>query len=97
MTPITTILTARLAMTAALAVGALTGPNSEAHAVSAGVKFACASDYFSYCSQHAIGSPGVRQCFRANGSSLSKRCVNALVGAGEVSATEVARREAAAK
>jgi hypothetical protein len=32
---------------------------------------------------------------RANGLKLSQRCVNALVAAGEVSANEVARRQAA--
>jgi hypothetical protein len=97
MTPITTLITARAALTAFLALGAVAGPNSDAHAVSASVKFACAADYFSYCSQHSPSSPGVRQCFRANGASLSKRCVNALVAAGEVSKQEVSRREAAAK
>jgi hypothetical protein len=56
---------------------------------------ACAGDYFSYCSQHSPSSPGVRQCMRANGLKLSQRCVNALVAAGEVSANEVARRQAA--
>jgi hypothetical protein len=96
MTPLTTILTVRAALTAVLALAALAGPNSEAHAVSASVKLACASDYFAYCSQHSIGGPGVRQCMRANGTNLSKRCINALVAAGEVSAAEVARRTAAA-
>jgi hypothetical protein len=32
---------------------------------------------------------------RANGLRLSDRCVGALVAAGEVSASEVARRQAA--
>jgi hypothetical protein len=34
---------------------------------------------------------------RAVGNGLSKRCVNALVAAGEVSSAEVARRRGAAK
>ena len=67
---------------------------TEAGAVSARVKVACASDYFAYCRAHAVGSPGVRQCMRAAGPKLSKRCVNALVASGEVSAAEVSRREA---
>lgn len=67
---------------------------SEAGAVSARVKVACASDYFAYCREHAVGSPGLRQCMRAAGPKLSKRCVNALVSDGEVSPEEVARREA---
>jgi hypothetical protein len=95
MTPITSLLTARAAVTVFLALGTLAGGNSEAEAVSARVKMACAGDYFSYCSQHSPSSPAVRQCMRANGLKLSNRCVNALVAAGEVSATEVARRQAA--
>lgn len=78
-----------LAALAATAAGV-----SEAGAVSARVKVACASDYFAYCSQHAVGSPGLRQCMRVAGPKLSKRCVNALVSDGEVSQEEVARREA---
>lgn len=78
---------------ALVASGALA---SQANAVSLGVKLACASDYYSYCSQHGVGTPGVRQCMRANGPKLSGRCINALIGAGEVSRAEVERRRAAA-
>lgn len=97
MTPIASILTARAALTALIALGALAGDQGEAQAgsISARVKLACAGDYFSYCSQHSPTSPAVRQCMRANGLKLSGRCVNALVAAGEVSAEEVARRQAA--
>ena len=86
--------TFRTALAAAAAVLALAAPQ-QAAAVSLGVKMACASDYYSYCSQHAVGSPGVRKCMRANGHNLSNRCVNALVKAGEVSKSEVERRMAA--
>jgi len=95
MTPIISLLTTRAAVTAFLALGALTGNHSEAGAVNARVKMACAGDYFSYCSQHSPASPAVRQCMRTNGLKLSNRCVNALVAAGEVSAEEVSRRAAA--
>lgn len=95
MTPITTILTARAVFTLALAMGALAGANSEASAVNARVKLACAGDYFSFCSQHSPTSPAVRQCMRSHGLQLSKRCVSALISAGEVSAEEVSRRSAA--
>ncbi len=78
----------------ALAAAALAVSASEAGAVSGRVKLACASDYFAYCSQHPVNSPDVRQCMRANGEKLSKRCVNALVAEGEVSEAEVARRAA---
>lgn len=97
MTPITTVLTARAALTAILALGALGAESDDAAAVSMRVKMACAGDYFSFCSQHSPSSPGVRQCMRAHGLQLSKRCVSALVAAGEVSAEEVARRSASAK
>lgn len=95
MTPLTTLLTARAGLTVILALGALTGGHSDAGAVSARVKMACAGDYFSYCSQHSPTSPAVRQCMRANGLKLSNGCVSALVAAGEVSAEEVSRRQAA--
>lgn len=66
----------------------------EAAAASARVRIACASDYFAYCREHAPNSPGVRRCMRAAGPKLSKRCINALIGAGEVSEAEVSRRAA---
>ena len=92
MTPMTKTL--RTALAAAAAMIAVAAPQ-QAAAVSLGVKMACASDYYSYCSQHKVGSPAVRQCMRANGLKLSNRCVNALVKAGEVSKSEVERRMAA--
>lgn len=81
-----------LAAAAALAAATL---STQAGAVSLGVKMACAADYYAYCSQHAVGSPGVRQCMRANGARLSARCVNALVAAGEVSRSVVEKKLAA--
>ena len=61
------------------------------------VTMACASDYFAYCSQHPTEGPGVRQCMRAHGPQLSKRCLDALVAAGEVSKMEINRRSASAR
>ncbi len=61
---------------------------SQAFAVSSSVRNACMGDYLSYCSAHSPSSPGVRRCMRANGSKLSRRCVNALVKAGYVSKTQ---------
>jgi hypothetical protein len=95
MTPITTILATRVAVAGAVALGGLLLPSSEAGAVSARVKMACAGDYFSYCSQYSPGGPEVRQCMRANGLKLSKGCVAALIADGEVSKAEVARRASA--
>lgn len=84
----------RSALIPLAALAATAASVNEAGAVSARVKVACASDYFAYCRDHAVGSPGLRQCMRAAGPKLSKRCVNALVSDGEVSPEEVARREA---
>jgi hypothetical protein len=77
---------------AAVLTAALT---SQAGAVSLTVKLACANDYYAHCSQHSPGSIGVRKCMRAHGSQLSNQCINALIGAGEVSKAEVERRRAA--
>jgi hypothetical protein len=45
------------------------------------------------CSQHDPDSQGARKCMRANGPSLFKACLDALIAAGEVSREEVARRD----
>ncbi|MBX9924889.1 MAG: hypothetical protein K2Y05_00900 [Hyphomicrobiaceae bacterium] len=63
-------------------------------AVDARIASACAGDYLSLCSQHNPDSPGVRRCFKTNGSSLSSQCVNALVAAGEISKADVERKSA---
>jgi hypothetical protein len=70
---------------------------TQASAVSRAVKMACASDYFAHCSMHAVGSPGVRKCMRAVGPRLSPRCVSALVAAGEVSTSKIAKKKDHAK
>jgi hypothetical protein len=64
---------------------------TQAMAVSSSVKSACKSDYRAYCGQHNPDGAEVRTCMRTNSSKLSQRCVDALVAAGEVSQTEVAR------
>lgn len=84
----------RTIIAAAVALGTI-GISSQASAVSFAVKLACASDYYAYCSKHAPGSTGARRCMRANGSKLSSRCVNALVGAGMVSRAYVTSKRAA--
>ncbi|MFA5949272.1 MAG: hypothetical protein WC807_03205 [Hyphomicrobium sp.] len=94
MTPMTALLAARAALAAGLALSSVAFSANEAAATSLAVKMACASDYYSYCSQHSPSSPGVRQCMRANGSKLSKGCISALVAAGEVAKSEVERKVA---
>ena len=76
----------------AVGLGSLILLAADAGAVDGRVSWACAGDYFAYCSQHDPDGPGTRRCMRANGHKLSKACVNALVAAGEVSKREVARR-----
>lgn len=88
---------ARSAFAGVVLICAMAVPFSGAFAVSSAVRVACMSDYFAYCSRHEVGSSGLRQCMRSAGSKLSKRCINALVSAGEVSKTEVARRAAERK
>ncbi|MBR2536740.1 MAG: hypothetical protein IKE66_11780 [Hyphomicrobium sp.] len=55
-------------------------------------QLSCASDYYAYCSKHAVGSPGVRKCMNDNGPRLSNACINALISDGEISKEEVQRR-----
>ena len=83
---------ARAVATSAFALIGAATTASDAFAVSLGVQLACATDYFAHCSAYSPDSPQVRSCMRAVGNGLSRRCVRALVAAGEVSAAEVARR-----
>ena len=80
-------------LAAAITLGTVTF-SSQASAVSLSVQLACATDYYAYCSKHDPDGPGVRGCMRAAGPKLSNRCVNALIGAGEVSKAEVERQKA---
>ena len=69
-------------------------PVTDASAVSARVKFACANDYFAHCSQFKPDTPGVRTCMRQVGDGLSKRCINALAADGEVTDADKAQHVA---
>lgn len=89
--------TLRTLLSSAAVLGGLVALSPAAGAASASLTMACASDYLAYCSKHPTEGPGVRQCMRANGNRLSARCVEALIAAGEVSRSEVKRREAAAR
>ena len=44
----------------------------------------CTEDYLAYCKQHMPESTEVRYCMEAHRNELSKRCVQALMDAGEV-------------
>jgi hypothetical protein len=84
----------RSALIASVALGAAVFSTTEAGAVSSSVRFACAGDYLANCSSYAPNSPETRRCMRKVGYRLSKRCINALVAAGEVSQAEVSSKAA---
>lgn len=71
-----------------LAAVALAFSVSHASAVSLAVKLACKEDYFTHCSMHSPGSPGVRACMRAVGPRLSSGCIGALADAGMIKSTK---------
>ncbi len=87
----------RSALKAALVLAGLTLMTGNASALSLRVKLACASDYYAHCSSYSPGSPEVRQCMRSVGLGLSKTCVEALAGAGEMSSGDLAKYRAASK
>lgn len=80
------------AVTVVTVIGLHVGGASMASAASAAVEFACASDYLSHCSKFDPDSAAGRNCMSTHGNELSKRCINALVKAGEISKAEVDRR-----
>ncbi len=81
----------RLLITAAAIIGPF-AVASQAHAVSPAVQQACMNDYFRFCSHVDVGSRSLRRCMASKGPRLSRRCVNALVAAGEVSHRVIKRR-----
>ncbi len=58
--------------------------SASANAYSARVNSACERDYYRFCAKYSIGTPELRSCMIASRRSLSRRCVDALVAAGEV-------------
>jgi hypothetical protein len=63
------------------------------HTYSKAVQKACAKDYKAHCGQYGIETDALRLCMDRAGQRLTKTCVDALVGAGEVSKQEVERRK----
>ena len=69
-----------------------------AHAViTQRVKNACRSEYYAYCSAHAVPSPGLRSCMRGVQDQLSQGCLKELVAAGEVSKADIRKYSARQK
>lgn len=82
-----------LALAAGLASTVLLAASGGAAlAQSARVKAACSGDYGRFCPSYPVGSSQLRQCMRANGKSLSRDCVDALVDDGEIKRSEVKSR-----
>lgn len=69
---------------------------SGANAYGPKVRKFCANDYFDNCNLHKLGTPELKACMRKAGPNLTPNCINALIAEGEVSASEVERRRAAA-
>lgn len=70
------------AVVTAVGLSAITA--APAHAVPRKVRRACRSDYKSLCPRYKVGTSRMRSCMRANGSSLSWRCYEALRDHGYV-------------
>lgn len=70
--------------TLALAAGLAAVLATSAGAYSDKIQNYCKDDYIEFCLAHPVGSTAMRRCMEANGKSLSKKCINALVDAGEV-------------
>ena len=80
-------------VTAMLCVGAGAGGADAETRYSKALQNACASDYHRLCGEYGIETEALRLCMDRKGKSLTKVCVDALVAAGEVSRSEVQRRE----
>ncbi len=73
----------------AVAATGLAVQSVDARAYSKAVERACKNDWRRLCSAHSPGTTTLRSCMRANGRRISRRCVNALVRAGEISRSEL--------
>jgi hypothetical protein len=82
----TVIMKARLVFGCTLLLTAAAPVSAE---ITTRVKLACRSEYYAYCSAHAIPSPGLRSCMRGVKEKLSVGCVKALKGAGELTEAEL--------
>jgi len=71
-----------------LVIAALFATNANA-VITQRVKDACRSEYYAYCSGHAVPSTGLSSCMRNVQDKLSQGCLKELVAAGEVSKAEI--------
>jgi hypothetical protein len=78
---------------AVLAVATVLTPTAVL-AVSERVKRACQSDYYTFCSEHAVDSPSLRFCMRRAQARLSQACVKELARSNEVTKADIKRYKA---
>ena len=78
---------------AVLVLGFAGAANAQSVTVGKAVQDACEWDYNKFCNQYGLGSQLLDMCFRQNGPSLSKSCVDALIAAGDVSPEYVAQQK----
>lgn len=71
-----------------LVIAALSATNANA-VITQRVKDACRSEYYAYCSGHAVPSTGLSSCMRNVQDKLLQGCLKELVAAGEVSKAEI--------
>jgi hypothetical protein len=77
-----------------LSVAGLVGPAFAASVtVTPAVQKECQWDYNEFCNQYGLGTELLDMCFKSNGAKLSKGCVEALIGAGDVSQEYVTRQK----
>ena len=69
---------------AAIAAILLVAAAPAANAYSQQVNSACEGDYYRFCSAYAVESTQLRRCIEASRRSLTQRCIDALIAAGEV-------------
>jgi len=76
-------------LVATLAAATLAFSAGECLAVSKAVKQACGADYAAYCSQHKVGTPGLKECMRAHRKMLTNDCIQALGNSDEVTQRDI--------
>lgn len=69
----------------ALALGLAGAAKAESVTVTKAVQDSCQWDYDKFCNQYGLGTELLDMCFRKNGPSLSKPCIDALIAAGDIS------------
>ncbi len=67
--------------------------SSSALAYSDKVRKNCRQEQMAHCSQHDLGSAGLKACMHKAGPQLRPACVNALIQSGEIAGKAQQRAE----